>query len=153
MDKVCPIPLSEVAATPLAAAVRRIVCLSFVLLFASAATASSIAGKVINRSRNQVSGGDEVVLYGVDQSMHELARTKSSPDGTFQFQSRGNARYLIAVFHENISYHSGVLRENGPVEISVYDTTISSKAVQEDGNTLFLENDHGALKATEFSRW
>src|SRR3954447_10585980 len=98
---------------------RSWILLSVLLIFflPSLASAFRVTGRVVNRSRNQPSSGDEVVLYKVDRSMHEVARTHSRDDGTFQFDS-ADFPYLVAVFHQKVSYHTPTLLNADAVEIA-----------------------------------
>jgi len=111
----------------------------------------SVTGRVINRSRNRPSAGDDVVLYKVDGSMHEVARTRSRDDGTFRFDY-ADFPHLVAVFHQGVSYHTGTLRRTEPIEIAVFDSTPQLGGVQPDSSTLFVERASGepAVKITEF---
>ncbi len=129
---------------------RLAVACMLLILLSSACVASSIVGRVMNRSRNQPSGGDEVILYSVDHTMVEMARAKSSHDGTFRFDTSGNFSYLIAVFHQKVSYHSKTLRGSGPVEIPVYDSAQKLAGVLNESNTFFLQPTAEAVNVTEF---
>ena len=122
----------------------------FTLLLVYPCTAANIAGKVMNRSGNQPSGGDVVVLYRVDPVMREAARTQSQGDGTFHFENREAFRYLLAAFHQGVSYHTKTLSGAASVEISVYDASALPKQLREESDTLFLQPDDDVLKVTEF---
>src|SRR5882672_10287570 len=124
-------------------------CLLLILLPA-VCVGSNIVGRVMNRSRNQPSGGDDVVLYNVDRTMHEMARTKSSRDGSFRFDTSENFAYLIAVFHQKVSYHTKTLRDSKPLEIPVYDSVQSLGGLRNESNTFFLQPGTGTLNVIEF---
>lgn len=126
-----------------------VVCMLLILL-PSGCLASSIVGRVINRSRNQPSAGDVVILYSVDRTMYEMARTKSSQDGTFRFDTSGNFPYLVAVFHQKVSYHTRTLRGVEPVEVPVYDTAQRINGIRHESNTLFVRPQADAVNVTEF---
>jgi hypothetical protein len=91
-----------------------------------------------------------VILYSVDRTMYEMARTKSRHDGSFRFESSENLRYLIAVFHQNVSYHTKILRGSEPVEIFVYDSAQEINGTRNESTTLFLQPNAGTVNVTEF---
>src|SRR5438270_2152960 len=76
------------------------------LLLAAIPANGAIEGRVVNSSVNQPSAGDDVVLYRVDRTMREMGRTKSDAKGSFRFEISSSFKYLVAVFHQNVSYHS-----------------------------------------------
>ncbi len=129
---------------------RLLLLIAGLSLLTSLSAASAIAGKVMNRSRNQPAAGDDVVLYRVDRTMHEVSRTKSDAHGEFQFEGSGSAHYLVAVFHQKVSYHTSLLRGPDPVEVSVYDAVPKLAGVQEASNTLFPRAAGDLLRVTEF---
>jgi hypothetical protein len=120
------------------------------LLLTSLSAASTIEGMVINSSRNQPSSGDEVVLYSIDQTMHEVNRTKSDALGSFRFETSSDLKYLVAVLHQKVSYHAKVLSSTSLVEVSVYDAASAVTKVQEASKTIFPQVDGDDLKFTEF---
>ena len=114
-----------------------------------------ITGTVLNRSTGRPSRGDEVILYRVDRSMHEEERAKSDARGAFQFTSPGgeHARYLLAVSHQKVAYHTPILSGTDPVAISVYDTAPALSGIEEDSHTLFFAMQNSPAKTltvTEF---
>lgn len=121
----------------------------FLLLTAMPASAA-IEGRVINSSLNQPSTGDDVVLYRVDRTMREVGRTKSDAKGRFVFEVSSGPKYLVAVFHQKISYHSGVISATHPVEISVYNSVPALGYSTEVSETLFPKVEDNTLKVTEF---
>ncbi len=123
---------------------------AFLLWMTPVSMASDIVGKVVNRSRNRASAGDQVVLYRVGPTMQELARTKSMEDGSFRFENQSEAHYLVAAVHQKISYHTRTLTGSAPFEIFVYDAAQTPNGVLEQSNTLFLQADNGQLRVTEF---
>jgi hypothetical protein len=80
----------------------------FSLLTSTAA--STIVGKVMNLSRNRPSPSDDVILHRADQTLHEVARTKSRVRGDFRFEGRAGSHFLVAVLHQKASYHYAVCR-------------------------------------------
>ena len=127
----------------------KLTCLLLVL-FPFSCAASSITGRVINRTRNLPSPADDVVLYKVDRSMVEMARTKSGPDGAFRFDTSGNFPYLVAVYHQKISYHTKTLHGSMPVEVPVYDSAQKISGVRDESNSVFLQTNNSTVNVTEF---
>jgi hypothetical protein len=129
---------------------RLAIACMLLILFPSGCIASSIVGRVMNRSRHQASAGDQVILYSVERNMVEMARTKSGQDGTFRFETSGNFSYLVAVFHQKVSYHTKTMRGTGPVEIPVYDAAPEIAGLRDESNTLFVQPNADTVSITEF---
>ena len=120
------------------------------LMLGSVSSASTITGTVTNLSRNKPSPGDDVVLYRVDKSMHEVMRAKTDARGTFQFEAPGVSRYLVAAIHEKVSYHTPLLSGSVPATVVVYDAVTPLAAVHESSTTLFAAREDQRLKITQF---
>jgi hypothetical protein len=105
---------------------------------------------VTNRTTGEPARDDEVILYRVSRSMHEEARARTSEHGDFHFDSRTGLRYLVAVRHQNVAYHTRTIRDGSRVEVSVYNAVATIEQVREDSDTLFFEVIPGTLKITEF---
>ncbi|MBI3476256.1 MAG: hypothetical protein HY010_11015 [Acidobacteria bacterium] len=125
-------------------------CVLVLLFLPSASVASSVVGRVINRSQNRTSAGDDVVLYGIGQTMYEIARTRTGPDGSFQFENPTNSSYLVAAFHQGVSYHTKTLRGDGPVELTVYDAAQKVADILDGSHTLFVRPADRDVNITEF---
>ncbi|MBZ5663093.1 MAG: hypothetical protein LAO30_00675 [Acidobacteriia bacterium] len=129
---------------------KRLVLIAILSLLTSVSAASTIAGTVMNLSSNKPSSGDQVILYRVDQTMHEVARAKSDAQGAFQFERPAGSRYLVAVFHQNVSYHTPLLAGSEPITVSVYNAVPRLAVVHEASNTLFPRLEGPRLNITEF---
>ncbi len=129
---------------------RLFLLIALLSLLTSMSAASTIVGKVVNLSRNRPSSGDDVVLYRVDQTMHEVARTKSDAHGAFRFEGWGGSHYLVAASHQKVSYHTKLLSGTDPVEVSVYDAAPKLTGAQETSDTIFPKADNDLLRVTEF---
>jgi hypothetical protein len=76
------------------------VCFSTVAL-----GANSITGSVRNQTRGEPAAGDDVILVLLDGGMHEKARAKTDPQGTFTLDvQRPDKPYMVRVFHQGVSY-------------------------------------------------
>lgn len=120
------------------------------LTLGSTSPASTITGTVMNLTRNTPSAGDDVVLYRVDKSMHEVARAKTDARGTFRFQGPNGSPYLVSAIHERISYHTPLLRQAGSATVFVYDAVPRLAAVHESSITLFPARESQSLTITQF---
>lgn len=127
-------------------------CLSLIVLCClfTPTWASTISGRVMNRSTDQPSYGDEVILYRVDRTMHEQARVISDQQGNFRFTTKDQVRYLIAVQHGNVIYHMSIMSGTLQLEVPVYDAVAKLEEVREDSDTLFFEAGSSRLNVTEF---
>jgi len=114
------------------------------------ATAATVTGKVINRTKGLPSPGDSVAIYRVDRSMHLEGRTTSDVRGEFRFEFPADARYIVATYHQTVPYHTRLMSGQDPVEVSVYDAASDCRQLSEQSDTLFLEGEGSSLKVTEF---
>lgn len=120
------------------------------LMLGNTSPASTITGTVMNLSRNKPSSGDDIVLYRVDKSMHEVSRAKADARGTFRFEGPEGSRYLVAAIHDKISYHTPLLSGSDPATVFVYDAVPRLAAVHESSTTLFPAPKGQALKIAQF---
>ena len=120
------------------------------LMVGSVSLASTITGSVMNLSRNLPSSGDDVVLYRVDKSMHEVMRTKTDGNGAFRLEGPTGAQYLVAAIHDKISYHTAALMGSEPARVLVYDAVSRLAAVRESSTTLYPVLMGHWLKITQF---
>lgn len=120
------------------------------LALLSSAAASTITGRVINRTTNKPSAGDRVILYRVGRSMHEEQHGISDSRGMFRFEGLARAQYLVAAFHHGVAYHTGLTNGIAPLDISVFDAAARLRDIHEDSDTLFFESDGATLAVTEF---
>ncbi len=116
-----------------------------------ALSAANITGSVLNGTGSRSAGGDEVILYRVDHSMHETAHTQTDAQGHFYFRNQGAGRFLVAVTHGRVAYHSAVVNGFSPVLVTVFDTVSTLPTSDETPEiTVFPELDGESLKITEF---
>ena len=120
------------------------------LMLGSASQASIITGTVVNLSRHKPSSGDDVVLYRLDKSMHEVIRAKTDVHGAFRFEGPTGAQYLVAAIHDKISYHTSLLMGSGPTRVFVYDAVSRLAAVHESTSRLYPEVQGSWLKVTQY---
>jgi hypothetical protein len=120
------------------------------LMLGCVSLASTITGTVTNLSRHKPSCGDDVVLYRVDKSMHEVMRANTDLHGRFQLEGPTGAQYLVAVIHDRISYHTALLMGSEPATVIVYDAVSRLAAVLESSSTLYPVRDGRWLKITQF---
>lgn len=126
-----------------------------VLLLPLHLTASSVTGRVINRTFNEPSPGDVVRLFEYGTTLHEEARAVTDARGIFQFERSKTTPFMISVLHQNVTYHSARFVTGEQVEVSVYDSLqLVDRAkvdrAKEEGEALFVEADTKSLKVTQF---
>jgi hypothetical protein len=119
----------------------------FLLAFAQGST---ITGRVTNGTTGQVSPGDEVILFRVDGSMHEEGRARTDARGIFRFEDQDRARYLVAVSHQKVSYHTRVMSGTDTFEVVVYDAVPKLEEIRQASDTVFFETRSDTLTVTEF---
>jgi hypothetical protein len=112
--------------------------------------AARIDGKVVNRTTGEPARGDEVILYRVDRSMHEEAHARSGEQGGFHFDTHSELRYLVAVRHQNVAYHTRTVNGASQLVVPVYNAVANVEQIREDSDTLFFELRHDKLDVTEF---
>jgi hypothetical protein len=123
---------------------------TFVLLMPRQLVASSVEGRVVNRTLNQPSPGDEVRLFEYGTTLREEDRTVSDSQGSFQFERSKATPFMVIVVHQNVAYHSSLLAGSEPVDVAVYDSVQLSNSAHEDGEALFVEADTQSVKVTQF---
>jgi len=97
------------------------------LLFAVAASAVTITGKVTNATTGKPAAGDTVDLLALQQGMNVLSSAKTDATGSFTFNvDDANSPHLIRVSHDGVNYFpaGGPLRPGmTSASIDVYDAT------------------------------
>jgi len=75
---------------------------------AAAVAADTITGVARNQTRGGFAIGDEVILLRLDQSVHEEARTKTDPRGSFTLQLKyphsSHLVRVVRVVHQGVNY-------------------------------------------------
>jgi hypothetical protein len=112
--------------------------------------AARIDGEVVNLTTGEPARGDEVILYRVDRSMHEEAHARSGEHGEFHFDTHSDLRYLVAVRHQNVAYHTRTMNGASQPIVPVYNALANLEQIREDSDTLFFELSDGMLDVTEF---
>ena len=88
--------------------------------------ASGITGTVTNLTRQQLSGGDDIILLKLTEGLPEVAHAKTDSRGRFILEMPDDgAKHLIRAVHQGVYYHHPIPKNAGPVEIRVYDVTES----------------------------
>jgi hypothetical protein len=123
---------------------------TLVLLLPPQLIASSVTGRVVNRTSNQPSAGDVVRLFEYGTTLHEEARTITDAQGNFHFDRSKNSPFMVSILHQDVVYHSARLVGAVPLEVAVYDTVQLIDRAKEDSETLFVEADQKSLKVTQF---
>ncbi len=128
----------------------RICWLAALLLFAMAAPAATLTGKVTNGTTKKPQGGDEVVLLSLSQGMQEAARTKASAGGEFKFDLPDDGGpHLVRVNHAGVNYFAMVPPGTTTAEVQVFEAAPKVEGVAGAVNIMRFQAVSGTLQVTE----
>ena len=130
---------------------RRILALWAMILFAAGASASAatITGTVTNGTTKTPAAGDAVVLIALDQSMHEIAHTKTDAQGHFSIDAPDPGMHLIRVDHEGAAYFQPAPPNTPNVNVQVFDVAPVVAGVATVANVMRVETDAQGLRVTQ----
>ena len=130
---------------------RRILALWAMILFAAgvSASAATITGTVTNGTTKTPAGGDAVVLIALDQSMHEIAHTKTDAQGHFSIDAPDPGMHLIRVDHEGAAYFQPAPPNTPNVNVQVFDVAPTVAGVATVANVMRVETDGQGLRVTQ----
>ncbi len=111
--------------------------------------AASITGIVTNKTTNQPSANDNVVLVDVQAGMQEAAATTTNSAGEYSLKAPGMGAYLIRVTHQGGSYFIAAPQGDAPGNVTVYDVAPRVEGVSIDADMLLLEAGGGTLRVQE----
>lgn len=115
----------------------------------SAFAADTVTGKVHNRTTNQPSAGDEVVLLRLGNGMEEEARTRTDAQGAFSFHAAASdAQHIVRVLHQGVNYDQTV-KGTAPLDIPVFDAVPRIPGLSGNLGIARVESDGKMLKITE----
>src|SRR5437764_4872865 len=67
--------------------------------------ADTISGVASNQTLGLPAAGDEVILFRIDQGMHEEGRAKTDAQGSFSFSLHGSDKlHVVRVVHQGVNY-------------------------------------------------
>jgi hypothetical protein len=119
------------------------------LLTGALAHATTVAGKVTNKTTGKPAAGDPVVLVDVQAGMGEVAHSTTDANGRYSLTEPGNSPYLVRVTHQGAGYFIAAPQGATPADITVYDVAAKVQGVFIEADVLELEAENGQLKVTE----
>jgi hypothetical protein len=124
--------------------------IAFSLLLTTAlAQATTVTGKVTNKTTGKPAAGDPVVLVDVQAGMGEVAHATTDANGRYSLVEPGNSPYLVRVTHQGAGYFIAAPQGATPADITVYDVAPKVQGVFIEADVLELETENGQLKVTE----
>jgi hypothetical protein len=120
---------------------------AFLLSFASFASAQTLTGRVKNATTGQPAAGDEVVLLSLGNGMEEAGRTKADAKGNFSFKlDNAQARHLVRVIHQEVTYHRMAPPGTTSVEVEVYDVGKKIEGIEVIADIMRIQVEQGQLE-------
>jgi len=119
------------------------------LLTGALAHATTVTGKVTNKTTGKPAAGDTVVLVDVQAAMGEVAHATTDANGRYSLVEPGNSPYLVRVTHQGAGYFIAAPQGAAPADITVYDVAPKVQGVFIEADVLELETENGQLKVTE----
>lgn len=119
------------------------------LAFAASASAATITGTVTNGTTNTPAAGDAVVLIALDQSMREIARTKTDAQGHYSIDAPDPGMHLIRIDHQGAAYFQPAPPNTPSVNAQVYDVAAVVAGVNTVADVMRVETDAQGLRVTQ----
>jgi hypothetical protein len=119
------------------------------LLTGALAHATTVTGKVTNKTTGKPAVGDNVVLVDVQAGMGEVAHATTDSNGRYSLVEPGNSPYLVRVTHQGAGYFIAAPQGAAPADITVYDVAPKVQGVFIEADVLELETENGQMKVTE----
>jgi hypothetical protein len=124
--------------------------LSFILLSALAAQATTISGKVTNGTTNKPAAGDQVILIKLSQTMEQETSTKVAADGRYSLEVSDNSvPHLVRVIHDKVMYHQPAPPGTTNADVTVYDALPKLAGVSGNMDVMRMQTDQTGLAVTE----
>jgi len=124
-------------------------CCALILALVVGAGAETLTGTATNKTTNQPSAGDDVVLIKLSQGMQEAARAKTDAKGRFRLNLDDPGPHLVRVTHQNVNYFRPAPPGTTAVEIEVYDVAKKLTAISTTVDVMRLQAEKGSLEVIE----
>jgi hypothetical protein len=147
-----PVSIFKVSSYPSYVSIKLPIALVFLFVIVALgipSRASTVTGRIVDKSTNQSVSGDEVILFSLQGTMKEEARTTTDSEGKFKFDRVADGPFVIGVYHQKIAYHSHVSSGSASIELPVYDAVSSLQQLKQTDDVLFLEGDRTKLTVRE----
>jgi hypothetical protein len=119
------------------------------LALGASASAATITGTVTNGTTKTPAANDAVVLIALDQSMREIARSKTDAQGHFSIESPDPGMHLIRIDHQGAAYFQPAPPNTPNVNAQVYDVAAVVAGVSTVANVMRVETDGQGLRVTQ----
>jgi hypothetical protein len=119
------------------------------LAFTASASAVTITGTVTNGTTNTPAAGDAVVLIALDQSMREIARTRTDAQGHYSIDAPDPGMHLIRIDHQGAAYFQPAPPNTPSVNAQVYDVAAVVAGVSTVADVMRVETDAQGLRVTQ----
>ena len=111
--------------------------------------AATLTGTVTNRTTNQPSAGDEVILIKLAAGMEEVGHAKTDALGKFSFSfADDHAPHLMRAIHQGVTYHQPAPPGTKSVEVQVYDVSKKVNGIHAVADLMYLQATQGKLGVT-----
>src|SRR5437868_7279926 len=121
-------------------------------LFALAAScfATNITGNVTNKTSDQPSAGDDVVLLKLSEGMQEAARGKTNAQGKFTLPVPDDGgQHLVRVTHQGVNYFRPAPAGTTSVQLDVYDAAKQVDGVAGRADIMRVQAENGQMTITQ----
>lgn len=117
--------------------------------FGAGASAATITGTVTNGTTHTPAAGDTVTLIALDQSMREIAKTKTDGQGHFSIDAPDPGMHLLRIDHQGAGYFQPAPPNTPNVNAQVYDVAAVVAGVNTVANVMRVETDQQGLRVTQ----
>ena len=112
--------------------------------------ATTITGKVTDKTTNKPSANDTVALIAFGQGMQVAATTKSDAHGRYSLEVPDPGMHLIRVTHQNATYFQPAPDGTKTVNVDIYDVAEKVPGLSNEADVLSLQTGpSGELQVSE----
>jgi hypothetical protein len=108
-----------------------------------------VTGTVTDKTTNQPSAGDDVVLISLAQRMQETGRTKTDASGNYRMEIADAGMHLIRVDHQKAAYFAALAPGAIKVDGTVYDVTPKIEGLSMEADMARIDTDDRGLHVVE----
>ena len=127
------------------------VLLMVFLLFAAAAQAGTVRGRVKNGTTGQIAAGVELTLIAPMGGMQELAHAKSGAQGEFTFDhpNLGAQPMLVRAVYRGVHFNAMVPPGTATVQIDIFEPSKDPKTIDVPSHFVIFQPNGPTLKVAE----
>lgn len=128
---------------------KKFLLLLLLCFLPAALHADTVTGKVVNRTTQKPSAGDDVVLLRMGEGMQEEARVHTDAQGAFSMTlAHPDAQYVLRVLHQGVNYDH-TLAGASTVQLEVFDSVPVIPGLSGSLGIAEVQSDGSDLKVTE----